>query len=57
MYNLGLCNVIYVKKNLSRNWESSENNDDDSEVERDEESGFEVEVEGRENQDLSTNYK
>ena len=57
MYNLGLCNVIYVKKNLNRNWESSENNDDDSEVERDEESGFEVEVEGRENQDLSTNYK
>ena len=57
MYNLGLCNVIYVKKNLSRYWESSENNDDDSEVERDEESGFEVEVEGRENQDLSTNYK
>ena len=57
MYNLGLCNVIYEKKNLSRNWESSENNNDDSEVERDEESGFEVEVEGRENQDLSTNYK
>ena len=45
------------KKNLTQNWETSENNDDDSEVERDEESGFEVEVEGRENQDLSTNYK
>ena len=55
-YHLGLCDVIYVNKNSTQNIESSESNDD-SEVETDEEPGFEVKVEGRENQDLSTNYK
>lgn len=55
-YHLGLCDVIYVNKNSTQNIESSESNDD-SEVETYEEPGFEVKVEGRENQDLSTNYK
>ena len=56
MYHLGLCDVIYVNKNSTQNIESSESNDD-SEVETDEEPSFKVKVEGRENQDLSTNYK